>query len=110
MTYTKNKNIKNAFVSYSKSTNYCLCDCYGNFSQAKENAMEYCKNLMQKLNGYGLKIIGFNSMTFSVGFIGEIPDNKTGEIKKVFCYITRDYDRYIFIEDLPYSDIWQYGY
>ena len=110
MTYTNNKNIKNKFVDYSKSTNYTLRDIYTNFSIYKENAYNYCVELMQKLNGYGLKIIGFNSMTFSVGFIGEIPDSKTGEIKKAFCYITRDYDRYIFIENLPSADVWQYGY
>lgn len=100
MLHTNTKNIKNQFERYSKSTTYNLQDCYTNFSHRKNMAMKYCIDLMEKYNGYGLKIIGYNSQCFSVGFIANIPDEKTGEIKKAFCYITRDYDRYIFMDEI----------
>ena len=100
MTHAKTTQIKKAYEQYKKSNCWELFHCYDNYSRAKENAMQYCKDLMQKYNGYGLYMIGSNSMTFSVGFIGKIPDNKTGEIKEAFCYITKSYDRYIFIDEI----------
>lgn len=95
-----NKQIKEAYKQYLKSNYYELYQCYNNYSYFKEKAIEYCKELQYKYNGFNLKIIGFNSMTFSVGFIGEIPDEKTGEIKEAFFYITKNYDRYIFTDEL----------
>jgi glutathione peroxidase-family protein len=71
-----------------------LYDCYGSFSYAKAQAFEYCKELKSKYNGRGLKIIGYNSNRFSAGFIGEI------ENREAFFYITADYDRYIFLDEI----------
>ncbi len=88
------KQIKTNYKHYLQSSYYNLYDCYNQPSYYKIQALEYCKKLMKKYNGKSLKIIGYNSQTFSVGFVGEI-DNK-----EAFFYITRDYDRYIFIDDL----------
>lgn len=94
MTYSNTKQLKNAYRDYLRSTNYHLSDCYINCSYYKQKAFWYCQDLVKKYNGSGLKIIGYNSQTFSVGFIGEIFG------KKAFFYITKTYDRCIYIEDL----------
>ena len=77
---------------YTNSTLYRLEDCYNNASCNKYQAMEYCKNLMNKYNGHNLKIIGYNCMQFSVGF--EFVEN--GSL--CFAFITKDYDRYCVID------------
>ena len=110
MLQCKTQNIKNQFEYYAKSQNHTLRDVYGSYSYQKEKAMNYCQELMKKYNGYGLKIISFNTFQFSVGFIAYLPDEKTREVKQAFCYITRNYDRFIFTEDLPYNLFWTYSY
>lgn len=94
MTHTTNKTIKGAYEKYERSRLYTLDDCYSSYSAAKENAMDYCVNLFIDHDGAEMKIIGYNSMTFSVGFMG-IVDGKSA-----FIYITKDYDRYIFLDEL----------
>lgn len=68
-----------------------LYQVYGSYSQAKENAMNYCKEMMKKYEGYDLRIISHNSNVFSVGFIFK------DDGKKIFAYITRDYDRFAYL-------------
>lgn len=94
MEYCKKKLIKNAYESYLKSYNYCLSDCYSNWSYHKEDAFNYCRDLVNKYEGRQGRIIGYCIMSFSYGFIGKINN------KEAFFYITRDYDRYIYLEDL----------
>lgn len=94
MTHTKAQNIKRAFEDWKKSNATELWHVYDRFSYAKENAMDYCKTLVAKFNGYGLKIIGSNCMKFSVGFIGEIDG------KQAFFYITKSYDRFIYLDEM----------
>lgn len=94
MTHTKNKTIKEAYNRYLKSDICFLWECYGHCSRAKENAFEYCRGLVGKYNGGRGAIIGYNTNTFSYGFIGYI-DNR-----EAFFYITKDYDRYIFIDEI----------
>ena len=100
MVRVNNKQIKQAYKQYAKSDLYSLEHCYNSFSYAKQQAWNYCKELENEYDGYNLKIIGYNSMQFSVGFVGEISDVITGELKKAFFYITKSYDRYILTEDL----------
>ena len=64
-----------------------LSDCYGRWSQAKEQAYQYCVDLMESLNGWGLKITGYCTNFFSVGFMYE------QEGKTYFARITASYDR-----------------
>lgn len=94
MEYCKRENIKNAYEDYKKSSNYILEDCYGHYSHAKNKAMKYCIDLQFKYNGRGLQIIGYNSHTFSVGFIGTVDG------KESFVYITKTYDRYIPLDEI----------
>lgn len=94
MTHCTTKTIKNAYADYQNSNKYNLSDCYKNASYYKQNAMNYCRKLKYKYNGFYGKIIGFNCMQFSYGFIGTI-DNIPA-----FFYITKDNDRYIYISEL----------
>lgn len=94
MTYNKTKTIKNAYEIYLKSNLYTLNDCYANASYNKQKAYNYCRDLLVKYNGRQGRILGYNTMVFSYGFIGEMDG------KPAFFYITRDHDRYIFVEDL----------
>ena len=94
MTHTRTQQIKNAFQDYSRSHNYNLFDGYKRPSRDKEKALEYCKRLMHEYNGNTLKIIGYNSMTFSVGFLGTV-DGRTA-----FIYITKSYDHYIYMDEM----------
>ena len=61
----KNKNEQErSLKSYEWSSNFSLYDCYAAPSYNKVKAMEYCKELMKKYNGYGLKILGYNILKF----------------------------------------------
>lgn len=94
MVECKRKFMKGVFKCYLMSNTYRLRDVYKSYSFYKERAFEYCRDLVAKYNGTQGKIINFNSNVFTYGFIGEI------EGKQAFFYITRDYDRYIYLEDL----------
>ena len=86
------KSLMNEALSrYIRSNDRTLSDCYSTYSNEKFNALEYCYKLMDKYDGYDLRIIGHNSQTFSVGFIGMIAG------QKAFFYITKEHDRYILI-------------
>ena len=77
-----------------RSDKYRLYDCYTSVSSAKLKAEERCMRLMYELQGYDFKIIGYNSMQFSAGFIYELDG------KEVFMYITKTYDRSYLVADL----------
>ena len=73
-----------------------LYDCYNRPSHAKERAFKYCEELRDKYQDaetrsyYG--ILGYNTCTFSYGFIGKY------EGKKAVFYITRANDYVAIIE------------
>lgn len=90
MTLSNSKTIKNAYERYINSHTSFLWECYNHYSPRKSEAMEYCKRLMHKLNGWGLRIISYNCNVFTVGFLFMNEDDE-----KCFAYITRDYDRYM---------------
>ena len=94
MTHCKTKAIKNAYENWERSRNYDLYDCYANPSANKIAAMRYCCNIFIDHDGADMKIIGYNTMTFSVGFMGIVDG------RNAFIYITKDYDRYIFMDEL----------
>lgn len=69
---TINANTKAAarFIDgYNRSNMYDLYDCYGRFSCEKARAERWCKEQMYKENGTGFKIIGYNCMAFSCGWM-----------------------------------------
>lgn len=74
------------YDAYQRSFNYELYDVYGRCSSAKMKAWDYCKELMYKFNGYGLKIISANGYQFTAGFMFE-EDGKT-----MFMYISKTHD------------------
>ena len=82
-----NKQMQGAIYGHKMSNKHYLSDCYNNYSYAKARAYNYCKDLQTKYNGYDFKIIGYNCMSFSVGFYCDF-DGKTN-----FVYITKSYDR-----------------
>lgn len=92
MTITKNKQLEAIMQKWEKSYYYDLYDCYSNYSIYKTRAFKYCLDLMKKYKGSNGKIISYNTMAFSFGFIGEY------EGKKAFFYITKDYDRVLILE------------
>ncbi len=90
-----NKDCKIAHAQIGRwydSNDYALYQVYGNYSHAKEQAMQYCEEMMHAYNGHGLSIISHNSMVFTVGF--EFYDDETGAL--MFAYITKDYDRFCY--------------
>lgn len=94
MKHTKTQQIKAAYKQYLNSTMYSLEDLYTTYSVFKARAFNYCVDLCNQYNGHTLKILGGNCMAFSVGFICEIED------KPAFAYITKDYNRYIFLDEI----------
>ena len=94
MTHVNTTAIKSAYDRFLSSYNYTLDHCYERYSRAKERAWQYCEDLMRTHNGCGLKVIGYNTCTFSAGFYFDIDG------RDAFCYITRDYDRYIFLDEI----------
>ena len=94
MELTKNAIMQNAYTNYIRSDYHSLYQCYGSYSAKKESALNYCYELYNKYNGSDFKIISFNTFQFSVGFEGVYNG------RKAFFYITRSYDRVIYLEDI----------
>lgn len=93
MKFEKTQTIRSAYYRYIRSPySSNLYECYANPSAAKRDAMDYCLRLCRDLNGTDLRIIGYNCMVFSVGFVFTDENGR-----KCFAYITRDYDRYMYI-------------
>lgn len=57
------------FEQYKRSEMRSLRDAYGSCSKAKENAWDYCVNLMLACNGSGLKVLTKNTFMFTAGFM-----------------------------------------
>lgn len=62
------KNNLYAIRRYNESTAHSLNDVYGKCSNAKRDAWNYCKGLMDKFNGKELKVLSFNTFCFTAGF------------------------------------------
>lgn len=59
-----------AFIrAYQGATMSKLKEAYNRPSWAKIEAYEKCKNLMREMNGYGMKITGYNCHKFYCGCI-----------------------------------------
>lgn len=88
------KILRGAYEIWKRSNETSLDMAYGHYSSAKQRAWYYCEDLMKEHDGYTIRILGHNCMTFSVGFIGYINGLKH------FFYITRDYDRALPLEKM----------
>lgn len=77
MTKSINSRLYGAYQSWLNAGDKTdIYDAYKCPSRRKINAWRYCQELCESYNGYGLRIIGHNSQTFSVGF--EYMDEKSG--------------------------------
>lgn len=91
MTLSNTKTIRSAYQRYlTSSYGNNLYKCYAHPSYAKFDAMDYCNALCREMNGRDLRIISYNVMVFTVGFIFTDEDGR-----ECFAYITRDHDRYM---------------
>ena len=61
---------------YNRSTSYGLRDVYERYSTAKAVAEEDILREMRNRNGYGYKILGAHSCTFSCAYLYDV-DNTT---------------------------------
>lgn len=91
---TKSKEIKSAFERHQNSIKFELHDAYKSPSDNKYMALEECRLIMQNHNGFDLRIISYNTFTFTVGFFGYIENELN------FFYITADKIRYTHINNL----------
>lgn len=57
------------YERYSCSFAHELSDVYDTWSNAKEDAMRYCKTLERDCNGYNGKILSHTDQCFTYGFI-----------------------------------------
>ena len=73
--------------NYELSNDFSLDSVYKTYSMDKSLAWDYCKNLMEKYNGHGLKVISHNLNRFTAGFIYESGDDE------YLMYITKSADR-----------------
>lgn len=73
--------------NYELSNDFSLDSVYKTYSMDKSLAWDYCKNLMEKYNGHGLKVISHNLNMFTAGFIYESGDDE------YLMYITKSADR-----------------
>lgn len=92
--FTIVRDLGGAYQRYNMSDDMQLRDVYGRWSDKKERAYNYCRELMLKYDGNGFRIISANTFMFTVGF--EFPHPETGE--PMFAYITPDYNRCAVIE------------
>ena len=88
------KVIKNQYNSYLRSDEYDIWDAYKQPSRRKERAWEACIKDCEEHGGYGLKIAGHNTSTFSAGFLFRDEDGN-----EIYCHITPYYDRYMIVNN-----------
>ena len=65
-----------------------LWDVYNNYSYKKSRAWDYCSDLCAQNDGWGLKVITYNTFIFTAGFY--FTDKDTGVLR--FMYITPSHD------------------
>lgn len=94
MTHTNSTAIRNAYSAYLRSDMTDIYHAYAKPSTAKFNAWLYCHNLMMEADGRCLRVIGYNTCTFSAGFIGTVDG------KMAFVWITKTYERYAYLDEL----------
>ena len=66
-----------------------LWEVYGNFSQAKQNALDYCKGLQNRLDGYNGTIVSHSCHFFTYAF--KYPEYETGKTCLCYCTHANDY-------------------
>ena len=88
---------QNYYNKYKKSNMYRLRDLYTSYSEAKAAAEQEIIEEMRKNGGYGYKVCGGNSCTFTCAYMYDTREN--GDINKHLVYHTA-YNRYDFIVEI----------
>ena len=76
-----NRNTKKAqdlIYRFNHSTFVMLQDCYKSYSKHKFRAFQECVTKSFEMDGWGFRIISFNTMSFTCGWLYE--DKETGVI------------------------------
>lgn len=92
--HRKDKFMIDSFANYCKSNKKNLFECYKKQSPWKQMFFEECLETMKKYNGKDLKIVSYNTYSFSCGFIGIVDGHLS------YIHITREYIRYITNDDI----------
>ena len=73
-----------------------IYSAYKKPSVYKVRAWNWCKELCREMHGYDLIITGASRFAFSVVFTF----NERGTGRKCYAYITRDYNRFCYADDV----------
>ncbi|MBO6272780.1 hypothetical protein J6O48_08385 [bacterium] len=76
------------YHAYMNGAKTELYQVYGNYSRAKQAALDYCKVLQNRFGGYNATIVGHSSHFFSYAFLYYDADIK----KECLCYCTHAND------------------
>lgn len=68
--------------NYNRATAHSLDDVYANYSVFKARAERQILNEMESVNGWGYKILGANSCTFSCAYLKQ--NEVDGQIEIVY--------------------------
>lgn len=90
MKLDRSKRMIDAYQRWKVSDKWGLGDCYKDCSREKHEAWLGCLDLMCEFNGQCGRVVGYNSSSFSYGFV--FIHEKTGE--ECFMWITKDSARY----------------
>lgn len=96
MTHRNTVQMTKAYKCYLASNAHTLADCYKSYSVDKLNAFNNSKRKMLVVDGLDFRIIGANNFSFSCGFVFFHPQNH----RKCFCYITPNYTRFIYLDEI----------
>lgn len=77
------KHLEGEYRRYLHSHNYKLSDCYDRWSERKQHAYDYCKELARECGWSSYGIVSHNTCMFTFGFVFECDDVKW------FAYITK---------------------
>ena len=80
-----------------------LYDCYVRPSYAKVRAYDNCMTMVREYKGFGEKITGYNSCTFSFHFTFRRKDKKTGDVTTYIAHITKEHNYLLPIKVVKYN-------
>ena len=89
-----------AVFAYAHKNYDDIYSAYKNPSVYKVRAWNWCKELCREMHGYDLIISAAGCMTFSVVFTF----NERGTGRKCYAYITRDYNRFCYADDMQQEE------
>lgn len=64
----KEKDLNSYYQRWLNSTENTIYKAYSRPSVYKVRAWERCEDIMQEYDGYNLRVVGYNSQTFSAAF------------------------------------------